>query len=231
MNVFISTGKAAKLLGVTTATVIKLIKDGELTAWRTEGGHFRISEDEVRGFISKQATVLKSDQKPLAPAPADASIKFCWEYFAQEGELQEGCSSCIVYRARILNCFEMTEFADHGGFVGICRQSSCLECSYFRALNLGHGRMIVVSADTKFCDALRQEAGDSWQLLFTKNPYECSRMIGEFKPDLILVDCLSLGSDHSQLCSQMRSDERLIGTKIITARNRNLANTISLPQQ
>ena len=44
---FFSTGRVARLLGVTDRTVRDWIKQGRIRAERTIGGHYRIPEDEV----------------------------------------------------------------------------------------------------------------------------------------------------------------------------------------
>lgn len=47
----ISASEAARLLGVSSATVRRYIRDGLLTERRTPGGHFRLKEEEVRALM------------------------------------------------------------------------------------------------------------------------------------------------------------------------------------
>jgi excisionase family DNA binding protein len=54
----ITTGKAAKLAGVTRETIQNYIRDGKLqSVQRTEGGHYRLSEAEIRGKFCKKITL------------------------------------------------------------------------------------------------------------------------------------------------------------------------------
>jgi excisionase family DNA binding protein len=43
---------ASKVLGVSVAKVQALVERGELEAWRTKGGHRRISMQSVKAYLS-----------------------------------------------------------------------------------------------------------------------------------------------------------------------------------
>lgn len=47
---------AAKMLGVAVATVQGLVERGELEAWKTKGGHRRISMKSLRAYIDKHGS-------------------------------------------------------------------------------------------------------------------------------------------------------------------------------
>ena len=47
---------AAKVLGVAVATVQGLVERGELEAWKTKGGHRRISMKSLRDYMEKHGT-------------------------------------------------------------------------------------------------------------------------------------------------------------------------------
>lgn len=49
----ITTGKAARIAGVTRETIQNYIKDGRLQAERTLGGHYRLDERQVREQLCK----------------------------------------------------------------------------------------------------------------------------------------------------------------------------------
>jgi excisionase family DNA binding protein len=49
---FLTTGEIASLLQVTIPTVKRWIRDGHLSAFRTAGGHYRVSEEELARFRS-----------------------------------------------------------------------------------------------------------------------------------------------------------------------------------
>lgn len=64
MNIpkYVSTTKAAQLLGLSVGTVQQMVESGQLTAWKTSGGHRRITTESLDSFLSKR--------EPNSPAPA-----------------------------------------------------------------------------------------------------------------------------------------------------------------
>jgi excisionase family DNA binding protein len=50
---FCTTANAAKLLKISIGTVVKLIKNGELQAWKTNGGHHRLQMQSVIEYRKK----------------------------------------------------------------------------------------------------------------------------------------------------------------------------------
>lgn len=61
---FITTRKAAQLLGVGLSTVQGWVEAGILPAWKTAGGHRRIPVVSVEELRRKQLSVLEAAQKP-----------------------------------------------------------------------------------------------------------------------------------------------------------------------
>lgn len=60
-----STREAARLLGVSVSTVQAWVDSGELEAWKTVGGHRRISLVSVKSLIERQgASVVNSPEVP-----------------------------------------------------------------------------------------------------------------------------------------------------------------------
>jgi excisionase family DNA binding protein len=51
---FLTTGAAAEALQVSIPTIKRWVREGHLKAFRTAGGHFRISEEELQRFKEKQ---------------------------------------------------------------------------------------------------------------------------------------------------------------------------------
>lgn len=43
-----TTAKAGKLMGLSTSTILRAIKDGKLRAGQTPGGHYRILVDDLK---------------------------------------------------------------------------------------------------------------------------------------------------------------------------------------
>jgi excisionase family DNA binding protein len=53
MPEFISVGFVARRTGVSNATVLRWIRLEQLPAFRLPGGHFRISQQDFKNFLSK----------------------------------------------------------------------------------------------------------------------------------------------------------------------------------
>jgi len=63
---FCTTSEAAKLLGVSVRTAQLWVESGLLTAWKTTGGHRRISRDSVERLLHKE-TATPTSFKPATP--------------------------------------------------------------------------------------------------------------------------------------------------------------------
>jgi excisionase family DNA binding protein len=50
---YISVGYIARHCGVSNATVLRWIEAGELPAFRLPGGHHRINQNDLAGFLKK----------------------------------------------------------------------------------------------------------------------------------------------------------------------------------
>lgn len=61
---YCGTSQAARLLGLSVATVQALVERGELQAWKTQGGHRRIAMASVNRFLQQQGA------RPLAAKAA-----------------------------------------------------------------------------------------------------------------------------------------------------------------
>lgn len=55
---YISTTDAAKMLGVSTVTVQQMVEASKLDAWKTAGGHRRITLDSVNKILNKNSSAL-----------------------------------------------------------------------------------------------------------------------------------------------------------------------------
>lgn len=61
---YLTTREAAELLGVSVGTVLNMVERAQLEAWRTEGGHRRITMASVLSHLSR-----RQGGQPLPPAP------------------------------------------------------------------------------------------------------------------------------------------------------------------
>lgn len=66
----LSTREAAEQLGVALRTVQLWVESGVLPAWKTAGGHRRISRVAVERLIGERRAALSGDSASLAPADA-----------------------------------------------------------------------------------------------------------------------------------------------------------------
>lgn len=73
-DAFISTIDAAKLLGVSTGTVQRMVDKGELASWKTQGGHRRIYRESVESEVSTRTARAPSIGQRAASAPAESEL-------------------------------------------------------------------------------------------------------------------------------------------------------------
>jgi excisionase family DNA binding protein len=64
---YCTTREAADRLGVSLRTAQLWVDSGILTAWKTEGGHRRISLDSVESLLREKASDLAPKVQPIAP--------------------------------------------------------------------------------------------------------------------------------------------------------------------
>lgn len=60
MTRYCGTFEAARLLGLSVGTVQSLVEQGKLEAWKTSGGHRRISVDSITQYLERQGKTLPS---------------------------------------------------------------------------------------------------------------------------------------------------------------------------
>lgn len=66
-----TTIEAAGLMGMAVRSIQLMVDRGELEAWKTSGGHRRISRESVHGWLQRQGREQgKADEKPELPAAA-----------------------------------------------------------------------------------------------------------------------------------------------------------------
>lgn len=62
MTRYCGTFEAARLLGLSVGTVQSLVEQGKLEAWKTSGGHRRISVDSITQYLERQGKSLPADE-------------------------------------------------------------------------------------------------------------------------------------------------------------------------
>ncbi len=95
---YCGTSYAAKLLGLSVATVQALVEKGEIEAWKTQGGHRRISLRSVNAYLQR----FSPNSIHLLPAPQqrlqvlvvedDESIRELYRAHFEEWDLPVDCT-------------------------------------------------------------------------------------------------------------------------------------------
>ncbi|MCP4725756.1 MAG: excisionase family DNA-binding protein [bacterium] len=213
----LSTGKAAKVCGVTPDTVLKWIKKGKVKALRTAGGHFRIDTESLKPFISKE---MKSGGMVNASAsPDNTDVSYCWEYHSRNGLLKSGCRDCMVFRAKAEKCYLMAGLGQDSGHLGICCQDSCHTCEYFRFINKASYNVIVISDNEKLKQMLKSESYNDLSIEFTCCGYETAMIVQDFHPDYIVIDDSMEKFVTEEISEHLVKDQRVHGAQIILAVN------------
>ncbi len=217
---FYTTTQAARILSVAPDTVLKWVKAGKIMAHRTLGGHFRIPYEEIQPLLPEKTAVAEP-----APKPALTDHQFCWEHMARDGAIRDDCRECIAYRSRAHRCYELR---DQFSGIGCLRTScfdSCEDCGYYQLINgKGIGVLIISENMGLLRDPENKATGSDISFRFSKNEYDCSLQIGDFRPDYVVLDG-ALGSRRiATICESIWEDARLPVPRIIltSGRKKNL---------
>lgn len=65
---YLTTRKAAKLLGISVRTAQQWVEKGQLEGWKTDGGHRRISHSSVSATLARRAPLTQAKLEPT-PIP------------------------------------------------------------------------------------------------------------------------------------------------------------------
>lgn len=208
---FLTTGEVAKLCSVTPDAVRKWIRSGRLPARRTAGGHHRVRKmdlNKVFGPVSENRPVRET---------ADREFLFCWKFHG-DGEKAERCEKCAVFQVRAQRCYEVARRAPAGQHLGVFCEKDCVSCDYFKEVN-GQPTNVLVVTDDPFLrlQLLSNSESRPFVLKVTDCEYNCSAVVGQFKPDFVFVDC-SLGKERSRDISfHLVEDPRLPFVRVILA--------------
>jgi excisionase family DNA binding protein len=83
----LSTREAAERLGVALRTVQLWVEGGVLPAWKTAGGHRRISRAAVERLIGERTAALAGQAAPPLPNPMPAEVRLAVMVVEDEPEL------------------------------------------------------------------------------------------------------------------------------------------------
>ncbi len=211
---YLTTTQAAKLLSVSSDTVLKWVRAGKLASYRTPGGHCRIPSNAVDGLLPENTV----GQQQMLPSPEVPPIQYCWEYNSATGELNEDCRDCIVYQSRARRCYEFRDVPEEFGYLRLHCKSTCDECDYYQVVKEQGVNVLLITRSTTLIDRLNdQDTGDRFHLRFATSEYETSATIEGFRPDYVVVDC-SLGIRKAKnICDHLVADSRIPVTRLILA--------------
>ena len=212
-NQLLSTGKASKLLSVTSDTILKWIKQEKLPAVKTAGGHYRVAQEAIGTLLN--GPIEKPSQQP---SPSSGGLMYCWEFFAEEGKTRSECQKCLAFRAHALRCFEMNHLSKGMGFNGCSCADTCEDCSYYH-YHEGRPFKVLVISDNPACreNLTREEGTKKIQFRFVSCEYDGSMVIDHFRPDFVVVDCTMQEKKCQELCSHLADDPRIPDVTLILA--------------
>ncbi|MBI5117518.1 excisionase family DNA-binding protein [Candidatus Poribacteria bacterium] len=207
---YVSTGKAARLLSVTPDAVLKWIKAGKLEARKTAGGHYRISLDSVQSLLKGEEASRNErgphQKKRLVP---------CWEYNSIEGKIKDQCSSCLVFKAKGSKCYEVGKILKERGQGATCCPTKCEECSYYKEQGHRPISVLVHTGDSSLKGSLAKEPSPPRiRLRFTTSEYDCSVTVDCFRPEYVILDCKGKSAKCDNLCERLANDPRIPGVRI-----------------
>ena len=92
MNGYYTTSQAAKLLSVSPDTVLRWVKAGKISSYRTPGGHARIPADAVAALLPRAERAFLSLDPDDGPHSSN-----CWNQYADA----EGTGDAGAERVRV----------------------------------------------------------------------------------------------------------------------------------
>jgi excisionase family DNA binding protein len=211
---YLTTTQAARLLSVSSDTVLKWVRAGKIASYRTPGGHCRIPTDAVDTLMPNRLQVAEAvEAEPDAPA-----FQYCWEYNAACGRDTGECHNCLVYQSRARRCYEFREIPEQFGHLKLHCKTTCDRCDYYNVVKeQGLNVMIITRSEGLIDSLLTEDLPENFHLEFARSEYECSLAIENFRPDYIIVDC-SMGARRSrELCRHLSGDSRIPLTRLIMA--------------
>ncbi len=218
---YLSTGKTAALCSVTASTVLKWIKAGKIQAIRTAGGHYRIPKnvvDSVMGSVPLEElnAVITQEEKPERP------FQYCWEFKAKSDEIGNGCKNCVVYKARVGRCYEVSNLPNDVGHAHVFCSESCGECDYYRMVIDQRPNILVVTDQSQLKESFESQTTSSgYNLRITDCEYKCSMLVDNYRPDYVVIDC-SMGTNRSRDFAQnLVVDPRIPYVRVILTGKRS----------
>ena len=207
----LTTGEVASLCSVTRDAVLKWIKSGKISAIQTPGGHYRIHRQDIPSDLVKKHPSSTSEK-------ADRPYQYCWEFYGNNGTPLEMCRHCIIYRAKVKRCYEMSQIPVEVGHVRQFCATTCDECDYYQEVLGQRYKVLIVTNRSEVQTTLESEAAKvNINMAFCSSEYKCAVLVQNFFPDFILIDS-AIGREQSRnLVQHLCEDTRLPIVRILMA--------------
>ncbi|MFH1438559.1 MAG: helix-turn-helix domain-containing protein [Pseudomonadota bacterium] len=208
----LTTSQAAKLLSVSSDTMLKWVRAGKIKATRTLGGHFRIHIDDLG--------VGPADESGIGPSRdrKESAFQYCWEYLPGDGEPAPECKECIAFRSRARRCYELKDLPGGIGCLQLYCKDSCDDCDYYKVVMGREPHVLVFGKRDKLLRGDEgQDDADGIEIRFVDTEYNFALAVQDYRPDYIVMDCSFGRKRIDSLCASLESDDRIPVARIILA--------------
>ncbi len=211
---YYTTTEAAKQLSVSPDTVLKWVRAGKITSYRTPGGHSRIPRQAIDSLLLRRQSAGGAVEPPVQ----SAAYQYCWDFYSEHGDVEDKCLDCVAYRSRAKRCYEMRDIPEEFGHLKLHCAGSCTSCEYYRVMHGSRTSALLLTRSRRLIRMIETKASDEEIVLrFASSEYECAAAIDKFRPDFVVIDC-SLGRARTRLlCRSLGDDDRIPFTRIILA--------------
>lgn len=209
---YYTTSEAAKVLAVSPDTVLKWVRAGKISSYRTPGGHARIPIEAVKALLPN------GNKNPGVTSPIypEANFRYCWDFNAGREGISKECLECIVYKSRARRCYEMKDIPEQFGHLHLFCQGGCDDCEYYRLTQDLETAVLIVSRNSGWLEEIVAESEKSDLHIYGAiDEYECSARIEKLRPDYIVIDCAYGVSRTKNFCRNLTNDNRVPYTRII----------------
>jgi PleD family two-component response regulator len=161
---------------------------------------------------------------PESPDTKPIKINYCWEYHAQDDDVNENCRECLIFKSKAEKCYLLAGLGKQAGHAQTFCSSSCYECEYFHFINESPINVLIISENNEMKENLKMDVKENLVLKATCCGYETATLIQDFRPDYIIIDESMVKSNSDELCKHILEDPRAHGSQIILAIKKHRAN-------
>jgi hypothetical protein len=185
------------------------------------GGHFRIPPENIESLqqLEGENTERRGDASsgPASRPTSDLAGAgvHCWEFYAADGDLRAGCRRCLVYKAQAEHCFEMSRLPRDSGFEGLFCEESCERCLYYHEHVVSPLNILLITSREELKVLAAGRETSAVRIRLASCEYECSFVVDAFRPDVVVIDCVSQAERAKELCEHLIADPRIPNAKVV----------------